>query len=315
MKKTWALAAACFLALSACSGQDAQDAPETEAAATTASHKMGEMVKGNAASIKIEYAYTSDHYEKIAETYPTEQRDKIKARKDGQIVVVKTTVLNQGKDEMDLTCGFGMQVELVSDKDSNYTPVGELYDIPGNPECNDKLGTDFDDEMTWVFEIPKTHKPVKIGFTNPKDHYDQLTYIELDKLGTGPKKSSSESDGPKPTQQSEVPAEESTASSSPVTTNETPPNQAAPAESAASAPSRGAACSASQIGQSGTGPDGAPLVCVGMGGGNPARWVDGPAPSGETVSDGQECVDGDSGGQDSQGRMMMCVGGTWVYGP
>ena len=65
----------------------------------------------------------------------------------------------------------------------------------------------------------------------------------------------------------------------------------------------------------GTAADGTPLVCVNMGASG-FSWVSGPSPQGVgTASDGGSCVDGDVGGQDEQGRMMMCVNGEWVYGP
>lgn len=47
-------------------------------------------------------------------------------------------------------------------------------------------------------------------------------------------------------------------------------------------------------------------------------WVDGPAPSGEIVKEGDPCVDGpngDRGAQDKDGNMMLCAGDQWVYGP
>ncbi|MDN6241626.1 hypothetical protein [Corynebacterium variabile] len=84
----------------------------------------------------------------------------------------------------------------------------------------------------------------------------------------------------------------------------------------ASAPAYGVPCSAAQVGMPATGADGTSLVCVGMGANAPATWVYGPEPAGVgTASDGGGCTEGEAGGQDNSGHMMMCVGGQWVYGP
>lgn len=92
--------------------------------------------------------------------------------------------------------------------------------------------------------------------------------------------------------------------------------QAPAAEAPASAPAYGVPCSESQISQPATGADGTPLVCVGMGGTASPSWVYGPEAQGPgTATDGGACVEGEEGGQDEAGRMMMCLNGEWVYGP
>lgn len=90
----------------------------------------------------------------------------------------------------------------------------------------------------------------------------------------------------------------------------------APAPAPASAPAYGVPCSESQLLQPATGADGTSLVCVGMGANAGPVWVYGPEGqgAGTAVAD-TECADGESGGQDEAGRMMMCSNGTWIYGP
>lgn len=88
------------------------------------------------------------------------------------------------------------------------------------------------------------------------------------------------------------------------------------APASASAPAYGVPCSEAQISQPATGADGTPLVCVGMGGTASPSWVYGPEAQGPgTATSGGACAEGEAGGQDEQGRMMMCLNGEWVYGP
>lgn len=52
-------------------------------------------------------------------------------------------------------------------------------------------------------------------------------------------------------------------------------------------------------------------------------WVGGPAPTGEVVKEGDPCEDGypdnpqngDKGAVDADGKIMLCAGDKWVYGP
>lgn len=81
----------------------------------------------------------------------------------------------------------------------------------------------------------------------------------------------------------------------------------------------GGPCAKSQISYPGVTADGNHVVCI-MDPNNPHQgiWVDGPAPSGETRAQGDPCVEGpngDSGAVDNRGRIMICSGGQWVYGP
>ena len=71
-------------------------------------------------------------------------------------------------------------------------------------------------------------------------------------------------------------------------------------------------CSEQEILQPTVGADGSNLVCVF--GGRDFRWVYGPAPLGVgTAHEGGYCtVDG---GQDNQGKIMLCFNNQWIYGP
>lgn len=96
------------------------------------------------------------------------------------------------------------------------------------------------------------------------------------------------------------------------------PNPFAPAPAppapapAPQAPMYNDLCTENQVLQPTVGADGSNLVCVY--GGRDFRWVYGPKPRGVgTAHQGGYC-DAD-GGQDDQGRMMMCLNNQWIYGP
>lgn len=93
-----------------------------------------------------------------------------------------------------------------------------------------------------------------------------------------------------------------------------PGPQPAPAPAAPAPVRYGDACRADEILQPIHSPDGW-LVCVTMGP-DKQTWVYGPAPRGRgTARQGAYCREGESGGQDDHGRMMMCISNQWIYGP
>lgn len=83
-------------------------------------------------------------------------------------------------------------------------------------------------------------------------------------------------------------------------------------------------CSLEQLLQPGVTADGTNVVCI-RDSNNDSQgiWVDGPAPTGEVARRGDPCDDGypehpghgDEGAVDAQGRIMMCIGDQWTYGP
>lgn len=76
-------------------------------------------------------------------------------------------------------------------------------------------------------------------------------------------------------------------------------------------PRYGQACSWDEVLQPAQGPSGEWLICVA----SPSpTWVYGTEPLGVgTAREGEYCTR--DGGQDSRGRMMMCLNNRWVYGP
>lgn len=303
------------LAAGCTSGSD--DSGESAAASTTAASDyevMGVAAKGDGATVTVNAAYEADMYRTYTdgswtsgEERPTKEVD---ARDKGKFVVIETTIVNDTNHDMDLTCrstGGYVDAVLQTDPEAIYQPVKRLDEIPGNPECNADLGSGFDAEMTWVFEVPEDRQAVFFNFMTDNSDEDDTTFIRLDKFGEKPSTTARE---PEPTDAPDAAAVEPEADA--YTPEAVPEMQEVPA----SAPAYGVPCSTSQLLQPATGADGTPLVCVGMGANAPARWVYGPEASGVgTASDGAACTEGEAGGQDESGRMMMCDNGQWVYGP
>lgn len=303
---TGALAAGCT--------SDSDDAGESTTSATEAIPGMGTPVKGDGATVTISAAFETDTIRKYTDGSWTSGQERpseeVTARDKGKFVVVETTVTNDTNRDMDLTCfhsGGYVDAVLQTEPEAIYHPIDSLYEIPGNPECNADLGSGFDSEMTWVFEVPEDREALSFNFMTDTSDKSSAAFIRLDKLGEKPSTSAKE---PEPTDAPDAAAVEQEAD---VYTPEAVPEVQ---EVPASAPAYGVPCSTSQLLQPATGADGTPLVCVSMGANAPARWVYGPQASGVgTASDGAACIEGEASGQDEVGRMMMCVGGQWVYGP
>lgn len=105
-------------------------------------------------------------------------------RSGGKFVIVDTTVLNDGKVSMDLTCSFPIQNKLITADKRQYDPIGDLYKIQGNPECNDGLQPGFDSRMVYVYEIPTAAVPAQFGFADMETQtYNNLTLINVANAG------------------------------------------------------------------------------------------------------------------------------------
>ncbi|MDO5669409.1 MAG: hypothetical protein Q4G50_05350 [Corynebacterium sp.] len=226
----------------------------------------------------------------------------------GKFVVIETQVENTGSEAWDLTCGFAVQANVFDEREREFEPVDELFRIPGNPECNDNTNPGFAKDMTWVFMLPADAEPMLLGFADPSTHYDDHTFIDLT-LTSG------DQTEPTTTERIADPTTPAAPAEEPQEIRPVPQSEPAPAPAPASAPANGAPCSAAQALQPVVSASGENLVCVGMGNGL-YTWVLGPPAQGAgTASPGGACVDGEHGGQDSQGRMMMCINGEWIYGP
>ncbi len=285
-------------------GAEAGDSPdavgqqsETDGEETTADGPgIGDPAEGNGMTVTVNEVTEAAEVD-WDDLYEDEPTGKLSARDDGKLILVHTTVENTWQDDIMPACG-DVATKLHGDNDARYGSVDNLFAYPGNPGC-DNLGVGFDEEVTFVFEIPEDVEPVGFEFRIGRDHDAVNPVIRIDEVSD-----ESERDRPSPTR-----------SSSASSTTARTTTQATPAQQAPTAPSYMAPCAPSQLNQPAQASDGTWLVCTSMGAAGQS-WVYGPAPQGAgTASDGAVCTDGESGGQDEQGRMMMCVNGQWVYGP
>lgn len=91
---------------------------------------------------------------------------------DGKFVIVKTHIKNIGSESMDLTCGYPIAIKGFTVDERTYDPVEDLYKIPGNPECNDKVQPGFERDMTYAFMIPANSTLAAIYFTEGYNYND-----------------------------------------------------------------------------------------------------------------------------------------------
>lgn len=78
----------------------------------------------------------------------------LRPRKGAKFVVIRTRATNNTKESMDLTCSLPISEQLVDDAGRKFDAIEDLYEIKGNPECNESLQPGFADEMTWAYEVP-----------------------------------------------------------------------------------------------------------------------------------------------------------------
>lgn len=300
-----AVIAAGALFLGACSSDGAAETTDADAPAAETSSRtpekpgIGDRVEAEGIALTIDVVTEATEIE--WNEYDDNAVDgKLKAREDGKFVLVHTTVENTWNQDFQPTCS-DIKVNLHGDNDAKYAEVPNLFAYPGNKGCEGQLGVGFDEEATFIFEIPEKVAPVGFDFALRAVMSGDAGEIAIDEVPD-----EDDSDRPRPTRDSGAPE---TPERTTTTTRATTQQQAA------TSPVLGAPCAASQANQPGTAANGTPLVCVNMGASG-FSWVNGPSPQGiGTASDGGECVNGDVGGQDDQGRMMMCVNGQWVYGP
>lgn len=84
-----------------------------------------------------------------SETYET-----VAAGDGAKFITVKLRVLNDSKKGLDLTCGYPIKNYLVDEREREFTSIGKLYRIRGNPECNAKLQPGFSTDMTYIYRVP-----------------------------------------------------------------------------------------------------------------------------------------------------------------
>ncbi|MET9655600.1 hypothetical protein, partial [Streptomyces sp. NPDC006510] len=88
-----------------------------------------------------------------------------KAGGDAKYVILETVVFNDSKASMDLTCSLPIVNSLLDEQERRYDTIDDLYEVAGNPECNEQLQPGFKDEMLFVYRVPKDAKIIAWEFS------------------------------------------------------------------------------------------------------------------------------------------------------
>lgn len=82
----------------------------------------------------------------------------------GKYYVVDATIENVGKQSMDLTCGYPVAVKVIDDQSREFDLADDLYEIKGNPGCNDSIQPGFSADITYAFVVPSDAHVVGMFF-------------------------------------------------------------------------------------------------------------------------------------------------------
>lgn len=101
-------------------------------------------------------------------------------RAGAKIVRVDTTVDNVGTESIDLTCSYPIANKLWDAQKRQFDSVDKLYDIPGNPECNDSIQPGFSSPMTYMYEVPQDAVIEFFGFADSNVNFGaDTTFISI----------------------------------------------------------------------------------------------------------------------------------------
>lgn len=96
----------------------------------------------------------------------------VPAQSGGHYVTVDTTIRNNGKESMDLTCGWPIEVALFDAENRTFDPIDSLYQLKDNPECNAKLQPGFESRMSYGFLVPDGANILGLAFRDTQTEYN-----------------------------------------------------------------------------------------------------------------------------------------------
>ena len=88
---------------------------------------------------------------------------------DTKFWVVTVEVTNNTKKPLDITCGYPYEIVALNSDNQQYTPIDELYDVEGNPECNADLQPGTKTKVAYPFQVPLHAKMIGIAFRDVGD--------------------------------------------------------------------------------------------------------------------------------------------------
>ncbi|MFE0356002.1 hypothetical protein ACFW2I_21165 [Streptomyces nigra] len=126
---------------------DAAEAEDASSPTGPTPYRIGDKADNGGAIVKIAKVVESDSI--------TLAGTKKKAGDGAKYVTLKTVVTNETKASMDLTCSLPIVNALIDDQARRFDTIDELDEVAGNPECNAQLQPGFEDEMQFVYRVPK----------------------------------------------------------------------------------------------------------------------------------------------------------------
>lgn len=108
--------------------------------------------------------------------------------------IATVEVKNNTKKPLDITCGYPYEIIALNSKNQQYTPIQDLYQVQGNPECNAQLQPGLSTQTTYPFQVPLDAKMTAIAFrdvgdlTTGEDGEDEYSYLIVDDSFKAPKK-------------------------------------------------------------------------------------------------------------------------------
>ena len=84
-----------------------------------------------------------------------------------KFVRVNTSITNESFKALHLSCGFDGYTVLMNGQGQEYTAVGNLYHLEGNPDCSDSIAPGFSGKASYVYEVPDNHELGYFVYTDP----------------------------------------------------------------------------------------------------------------------------------------------------
>lgn len=93
-------------------------------------------------------------------------------------ILVRTRVTNDSRISMKLTCLPSIDTYLIDHDRRKFIQADDLYEIVGNPGCDELLEPRSSTDMTWVYEVPKGARIAGWAFA---DHWakDGFTFVRI----------------------------------------------------------------------------------------------------------------------------------------
>lgn len=162
----------------------AETETETGAETDATAGKVGEPVEHAGVRLTVEKAEASAtvtrNVTNSRQGSGYDKYDEVPADKGGRFVVVEAEIENIGKESMNLTCSWPVNIMAVDSEMREFDTVDDQYDIKGNPECNAQLQPGFSDTITYAFMVPEDAEVVGLYFQDTNSLEKEPAVVAFD---------------------------------------------------------------------------------------------------------------------------------------